>query len=103
MIAPPLLPTDWASTADKLNLTEGSRFVEPGCDTGTALYAPDGVAALDPGLRIGPVESRGRRSRALGPAGRTPLVVTHRRRLGLRRAASVRCGGRALRDGAAPR
>jgi GNAT superfamily N-acetyltransferase len=57
MIAPSLLPPDWASTAGKLNLTEGSRFVKLGCDTETALTAADGVAALDPGLRVGPVES----------------------------------------------
>ncbi|SDO95885.1 GNAT family N-acetyltransferase [Actinacidiphila guanduensis] len=56
MIAPPLLPADWASTAGTLNLTEGSRFVKLGCDVETALSAPDGVAALDPGLRVGPVE-----------------------------------------------
>lgn len=55
MIAPPLLPTDWTSTASRLNLTEGSRFVKLGCDTETALSALDGIAALDPGLRIGPV------------------------------------------------
>lgn len=57
MIAPPLLPPDWAASADRLNLTEGSRFVKLGCDIGTALSAVDGVAALDPGLRVGLVES----------------------------------------------
>ncbi|MFJ6390886.1 GNAT family N-acetyltransferase [Streptomyces sp. NPDC091972] len=56
MIAPPLLPADWASTAGELNLTEGGRFVKLGCDIETALSAPDGVAALDPGLRVEPVE-----------------------------------------------
>jgi hypothetical protein len=56
MIAPPLLPPDWAAIAGKLNLTEGSRFVKLGCDTETALSAADGVAALDPGLRVGLVE-----------------------------------------------
>jgi GNAT superfamily N-acetyltransferase len=55
MIAPPLLPRDWASTAAKLNLTEGSRFAKLGCDVEAALAA-DGVAALDPGLRVGLVE-----------------------------------------------
>jgi GNAT superfamily N-acetyltransferase len=57
MIAPPLLPSDWASTAAKWNLTEGSRFVKLGCDVETAAAAADGVAALDAGLRVGPVES----------------------------------------------
>ena len=57
MIAPSLLPPDWATTADKLNLTEGRRFAKLGCDIETALSsAPDGVAALDAGLRVGPVE-----------------------------------------------
>jgi hypothetical protein len=57
MIAPSLLPPDWATSASKLNLTETSRFVKLGCDTETALSAADGVAALDPGLRVGLVES----------------------------------------------
>jgi GNAT superfamily N-acetyltransferase len=56
MIAPPLLPSDWASTAAKSRLTEGFRFVKLGCDVETAVAAADGVAALDPGLRAGPVE-----------------------------------------------
>jgi hypothetical protein len=50
MIAPSLLPSDWASTAAQWNLTEGSRFVKLGCDV-EAVAAADGVAALDPGLR----------------------------------------------------
>jgi GNAT superfamily N-acetyltransferase len=58
MIAPPLLPPDWAATAAKLNLTEGSRYAKLGCDIGTALSAADGVAALAPGLRVGLVEPR---------------------------------------------
>ena len=57
MIAPSLLPSDWASTAAKWNLTKGSRFVKLGCDVETAAAAADRVAALDPGLRVGPVES----------------------------------------------
>lgn len=57
MIAPPLLPPDWAATAATLGLTEGGRFAKLGCDTEAALSAADGVAALDPGLRVGPVES----------------------------------------------
>ena len=55
---PPLLPPDWASTAAKLNLTEGFRFVKLGCSVETAAAAADGVAALGPGLRVGPVEPR---------------------------------------------
>lgn len=57
MIAPPLLPSDWASTAAKAHLTEGSRFVKLGCDVENAAAAAGGGAALDPGLRVGPVES----------------------------------------------
>ena len=57
MIAPPLLPPDWASIAGQLNLAEGGRFVKLGCDAETALSAADGIAALDPGLRVGLVKS----------------------------------------------
>jgi GNAT superfamily N-acetyltransferase len=57
MIAPPLLPPDWASTAGKVNLTEGHRFVKLACDTESALSAPDGIPAFDPSLRVGPIES----------------------------------------------
>ena len=58
MVAPPLLPSDWAATAGQLNLTKGSRFTKLGCATEAALSAADGVTALDSGLRIGPVEPR---------------------------------------------
>jgi GNAT superfamily N-acetyltransferase len=58
MIAPPLLPPDWAAIAGKLNLTEGSRFTKLGCAIEAARPAADGVAALRPGLRVGPVEPR---------------------------------------------
>lgn len=54
-IAPPLLPSDWASTAARLHLTEGRGYVKLGCDTDTP-SAGDGIAALDPGLRVGQVE-----------------------------------------------
>lgn len=56
MIAPPLLPPDWADIAARFHLTQGHRFVKLGCDTEAALSAHDGLAALDPGLRVGPVE-----------------------------------------------
>lgn len=56
MIAPSLLPPDWASTVAQLNLTSGYRYVKLGCDTETALSAGDGIAALAPGLRVGLVE-----------------------------------------------
>ncbi|MGA4962026.1 hypothetical protein [Streptomyces pseudogriseolus] len=56
MVAPPLQPPHWAATADKVNLTPGNRFVKLGCDIESTLSAADGVAALDPGLRVGPVE-----------------------------------------------
>ncbi|MGW2462010.1 GNAT family N-acetyltransferase [Streptomyces sp. NPDC001761] len=55
MIAPALLPRDWAATAARLGLTEGNRLVKLGCDTASALAATDGGAALAPGLRVGPV------------------------------------------------
>ncbi|MFI0508195.1 GNAT superfamily N-acetyltransferase [Streptomyces canus] len=56
MVAPPLLPPDWAATAHTLHLTPGNRLVKLGCDIETALSAEDGIEALDPGLRVGPVE-----------------------------------------------
>ncbi|MET9015934.1 GNAT family N-acetyltransferase [Streptomyces olivaceoviridis] len=56
MIAPALLPRDWAATAARFGLTKGNRFVKVGCDTESALAAADGVAALEPGLRVGPVQ-----------------------------------------------
>ncbi|MFE9445119.1 GNAT family N-acetyltransferase [Streptomyces sp. NPDC006602] len=56
MIAPSLLPRDWAATAARLGLTEGGRFVKLGCETATASAAADGTAALDPTLRVGLVE-----------------------------------------------
>lgn len=56
MIAPPLLPPDWASTAEKLHLIEGDAFVKLGCNVDAALATADTVAALDSGLRVGLVE-----------------------------------------------
>lgn len=56
MIAPPLLPPDWSAITAELHLTEGSRFAKLGCETETALAATDGIAALEPGLRVGIVE-----------------------------------------------
>ncbi|MEU1622714.1 GNAT family N-acetyltransferase [Streptomyces sp. NPDC005722] len=56
MIAPSLLPSDWASIAGKRDLTEGTRFAKLGCDVPAALAAVDGATALDPGLRVGLVE-----------------------------------------------
>ncbi|MFD7898520.1 N-acetyltransferase [Streptomyces sp. NPDC059743] len=56
MIAPPLLPPDWASTVAELDLTNGRSYVKLGCDTETMLTAGDGIAALDPSLHVGLVE-----------------------------------------------
>jgi GNAT superfamily N-acetyltransferase len=56
VIAPSLLPPDWASTVAQLNLTNGHRYVKLGYDTETTLSAGDGIAALDPGLRVGLIE-----------------------------------------------
>ncbi|MGW1728845.1 GNAT family N-acetyltransferase [Streptomyces sp. NPDC002306] len=56
MIAPPLLPADWATIAGKLHLTEGSRFAKLGCDIKSTRSAADDTTALDPGLRVGLVE-----------------------------------------------
>ncbi|UOG79104.1 GNAT family N-acetyltransferase [Streptomyces sp. CB09030] len=56
MIAPPLLPPDWAATAAKLGLTESSRFVKLGRDL-DALPAGTDRPALDPDWRIGIVEA----------------------------------------------
>ncbi|MBN6038440.1 GNAT family N-acetyltransferase [Amycolatopsis sp. 195334CR] len=54
MIAPPLLPPDWAGTAAELGLTEGSRFVKLGRDLDTA---DAGIPALPADWRIGVVEA----------------------------------------------
>ncbi|GAB1340651.1 hypothetical protein ACE1SV_72410 [Streptomyces sp. E-15] len=58
MVAPPVLPPDWAAIAGELNLTPGNRFVKLGGDIESTLSAADGIEALDPGLRVGPVEAR---------------------------------------------
>ncbi|MFJ4467063.1 N-acetyltransferase [Streptomyces sp. NPDC089424] len=58
MIAPVLLPPDWATTVDKLHLGQGDRFAKLGCNVEAALSAVDGVATLRTGLRVGPVEPR---------------------------------------------
>jgi GNAT superfamily N-acetyltransferase len=56
MIAPSLLPPDWAATAAKLNLTEGSRFAKLGCAVEIVRAGADDPGALDPNLRVGLVE-----------------------------------------------
>lgn len=56
MVAPPLLPQDWASIAAKRNLTEGGRLAKLGCEVDALVGSADGIAALDPDLRVGPVE-----------------------------------------------
>ncbi|MFI6704647.1 GNAT family N-acetyltransferase [Streptomyces sp. NPDC050509] len=56
MIAPPLLPPDWADTAAKLGLAESSRFTKLGCDIENLPTVTD-RAALDPGWRVGVVEA----------------------------------------------
>jgi GNAT superfamily N-acetyltransferase len=56
MIAPPLLPPDWAAIAAKLGLAENSRFIKLGCDIET-LPTAAGLAPLDPGWRVGVVEA----------------------------------------------
>ncbi|MEU1369226.1 GNAT family N-acetyltransferase [Streptomyces sp. NPDC005803] len=55
-IAPASLPPNWPEITAELGLTEGPRYVKLGCETETALAARDGIAALDPALRVGPVE-----------------------------------------------
>ncbi|MEU6845450.1 GNAT family N-acetyltransferase [Streptomyces sp. NPDC046716] len=66
MIAPSSLPRDWTAITTRLGLKEGPRFVKLGCDIETALTAPAGVTALDPSLRVGPVESDHAREWATG-------------------------------------
>ncbi|MEV5178087.1 GNAT family N-acetyltransferase [Streptomyces flaveolus] len=56
MIAPALLPRDWAATVARLGLTEGNRLVKLACDMESATAVADGIAALAPGLRVGPVQ-----------------------------------------------
>ncbi|WAU82011.1 GNAT family N-acetyltransferase [Streptomyces sp. Qhu-G9] len=57
MLAPRSLPPDWAATASKLGLTEGSRYTKLSRDTET-VPATVGVPVLDPGWRVGVVEAR---------------------------------------------
>jgi GNAT superfamily N-acetyltransferase len=56
MIAPSLLPPDWAAMAATLNLTEGTRNVKLGCETAAVLAAANRGKTLDPALRVGLVE-----------------------------------------------
>lgn len=56
MIAPRALPSDWASIVERFALTESTRYVKLGCDIETVMSRVG--SALDPGLRIGPVEPR---------------------------------------------
>lgn len=58
MIAPSLMPPDWAGTIAKLDLTQGRRYTKLGCGIENTLSTSGGVEALDPGLRVGPVESQ---------------------------------------------
>jgi hypothetical protein len=55
-ISPASLPRDWPEIAAELNLSEGPCLVKLGCETETALATRDGIATLDPALRVGPVE-----------------------------------------------
>ena len=55
-IAPDALPADWPAIGERLGLRPGERFVKLACDVDVALAGRDGVAALDPGLRVEPVE-----------------------------------------------
>lgn len=54
MIAPPLLPPDWATTTAKLGLTQGSRFVKLGRDIEGAPDHAD-LPPMAPGWRVGAV------------------------------------------------
>jgi hypothetical protein len=56
MIAPSLLPPDWAATAAELGLAESSRFTKLGCDIESLPTAGDRTA-LASGWRVGVVEA----------------------------------------------
>ncbi|MCX4760391.1 N-acetyltransferase [Streptomyces sp. NBC_01275] len=56
MIAPSLLPPDWASTAAKWKLTEGGRHAKLWCEADLAAKSAGALLALDPGLSVGLVE-----------------------------------------------
>jgi len=56
MIAPSVLPPDWAAIAEKFGLTEGARFVKLGCAVEAAAAKVESLAPLDPLLRVGLVE-----------------------------------------------
>lgn len=54
MIAPPLMPANWAAQAATLGLTEGGRYAKLACDLDTMPTA-DPPPVLDPGWHIGTV------------------------------------------------
>ncbi|HEX3590390.1 MAG TPA: hypothetical protein VHV74_12235 [Pseudonocardiaceae bacterium] len=55
-IAPDALPDDWPDISDKLGLRAGETFVKLGCEVDAALSGRDGLATLDPALRVEQVE-----------------------------------------------
>jgi GNAT superfamily N-acetyltransferase len=55
MIAPPLLPPDWAQIAANQNIVQGGRFVKLVGDL-ASMSTMDSAAALAPGLRVGRVD-----------------------------------------------
>ncbi|WUD72157.1 N-acetyltransferase [Streptomyces sp. NBC_00510] len=58
VIAPQLLPADWETIVGELELTPGGRIVKLGCETKSTQSAHDGIAGLDPRLRVAKVEPR---------------------------------------------
>ena len=56
MLAPSVLPPDWAAIADKFDLTEGRTVTKLGCDVGTAVSRAYDANALHEDLRVGLVE-----------------------------------------------
>jgi ribosomal protein S18 acetylase RimI-like enzyme len=57
-IAPDMLPADWAAIRDRLGLRAAVQHVKLTADVDVVLAGRDGVAALDPRLRVQRVEPR---------------------------------------------
>jgi GNAT superfamily N-acetyltransferase len=53
LLAPSVLPGDWADIRAKLDIAEGGRYVKLVCDVDSVL---DRSSLLDPALRVGPVD-----------------------------------------------
>jgi GNAT superfamily N-acetyltransferase len=58
LVAPSLLPDDWAEIAAKLDLTEGGSYVKLACDPDVVLAGRPDTRTLDTGLRVEPIDAK---------------------------------------------